>query len=66
MREGDRLFTWYVREYSDQPEKIRATRELLKNGHRGLAESQVVKALEKRLGRGQGIRVNAGSASYVL
>lgn len=66
MREGDRLFSWYVEEYSDKPEKIRATRELLKNGHTGLAESQVVKALYKRLARGKGIRVNAGSSSYVL
>ncbi len=68
MKNGSMLFDWYVEEFKDTPERVRGVERLLRQGHTGLAESAVVKALRGRYKRQvpAGIRVNRNGESFVI
>ena len=66
MKSNSLLFNWYVQEFKDRPEKVRAVQDLLKSGHNGLAESAAVRSLKAKYSREEGIKVNGNGASYFI
>lgn len=65
MKYGSMLFDWYVEEFKGEPERVRGVERLLREGHTGLAESAVVRALKAKR-NGERIKVTENGISQFI
>ena len=70
MKHGSILYSWFLEEFKDEKERIRAVEDLLRDGHTGLAESVSIRSLrggyETTESKSTGIKVSSGGQSYFI
>ncbi len=71
MKSDSLMYKWFLEEFKGDPIKVNSVNGLLRKGHRGLAETVVIRNLKSKYDSvkreiPEGIKINENGASYYI